>query len=189
MSDNERGNKKQRKLRHLRDSLRQSLGIGLVALLAWLGRPVSPWLEIGAVLVVLGVAVRLWASGYVKKNKELATCGPYAWVRHPLYVGNLLLTLGFCLAANRWWAYLLMGAFVLFFYPNAIRQEDSNLHRLFGSQWEAWRAQTRALIPTSPYRQGDAGQWSFVYSLRRNGEPWIAAFLLVCLAVLWHRLG
>ena len=112
---------KSRKIRHLRDSLRQSLGILMIVLLTAVSRPVLPWYSIGAGLAVLGILVRLWASGYVKKNEELATRGPYAWVRHPLYVGNLLLAAGFALVAHLWWGYVLVAVFLLFFYPNAIR--------------------------------------------------------------------
>jgi protein-S-isoprenylcysteine O-methyltransferase Ste14 len=178
-----------RKIRHLRDSLRQTLGILMIILLAVVARPTHPWFWVGACLAVLGILVRLWASGYVKKNEELATRGPYAWVRHPLYVGNLLLAAGFALAAHRWWAYILVGAFLLFFYPNAIREEDAKLRRLFGPVWKEWRSATWALVPSlRPYRKGSLGHWSFTYSLRLNGEPWIALFLAACLFLIYLRL-
>ena len=178
-----------RKLRHLRDSMRQTLGILMIVLLTALGQPVEPWYWAGSGLAFVGILVRVWASGYVKKNEELATRGPYAWVRHPLYVGNLLLAGGFALAAHQWWAYTLVAVFALFFYPTAIREEDAKLKRLFGPVWKEWRTSTRALIPSlRPYRKGSLGHWSFTYSMRLNGEPWIALFLVVCLLVLFSRL-
>jgi len=177
-----------RKGRHLRDSLRQILGILMIVVLTVLGKPIMSWYWVGAGLAFLGIVTRLWASGYVKKNEELATRGPYAWVRHPLYVGNLLLATGFAVAAHEWWAYVLVAVFLIFFYPNAIRQEDAKLHRLFGPAWKEWRSVTRALIPSlRPYRKGSLSHWSFTYSLSLNGEPWIALFLLVCLVVLYTR--
>jgi protein-S-isoprenylcysteine O-methyltransferase Ste14 len=181
--------KLRRKRRHLRDSLRQSLGILLVVLFTIFGRPVAPWFWLGAAAVLFGIAVRLWASGFVKKNEELATGGPYARVRHPLYVGNILLSLGFCLAAWRWWAWALIVAFFLYFYPTAIRREDAKLHRLFGESWEKWSSTTAALLPRFERSAASAeGEWSFLFSLRRNGEPLIAAFLLACLLVLYSRV-
>ncbi|HUT86260.1 MAG TPA: methyltransferase, partial [Elusimicrobiales bacterium] len=51
----------------------------------------------GLVIISLGEAIRLWASGYLKKDKELAVTGPYRIVRHPLYVGSFLIALGFTL--------------------------------------------------------------------------------------------
>lgn len=181
--------KRSRKIRHLRDSLRQSLGILMVVVLTVLSRPMSQWYWLGATLAVLGILVRLWASGYVKKNEELATRGPYAWVRHPLYVGNLLLAVGFALAAHLWWGYIMVAVFLLFFYPYAIREEDAKLKRLFGPVWTEWRKSTRALIPSlRPYRKGSLGHWSLAYSLKLNGEPWIALFLTACLFFISRRI-
>jgi protein-S-isoprenylcysteine O-methyltransferase Ste14 len=140
----------------------------------------------GAALVVLGVVVRLWASGHIMKNRELATGGPYAYVRHPLYVGNILLGVGFCIASGLWWSLPLFLAIMLIFYPKTIETEDGKLHRTFGADWEQWRARTRALIPRlTPYPKASAGGWSFKQSMKKNGEPLIALFLLACLYYLY----
>lgn len=174
--------------RHLRDSLRQGLGIALALFLSLLGDPSLGLFGIGALLAAAGIATRLWASGHIRKNRRLATGGPYARVRHPLYVGNLLITIGFCVGSGRWWAYPLMLVFWLVFYPNAIGSEDANLERLFGDDWRSWREATPALIPKLRGRRPAADtRWSFAASWR-NGEPLIAAFLAACLAILLRRL-
>jgi protein-S-isoprenylcysteine O-methyltransferase Ste14 len=171
-----------------RQRWRQYLGIAFLVVLVLFGKPIPVWFYIGAVLVVLGIAARLWASGHVKKNKELATTGPYAYVRHPLYVGNHLIAVGFCLASALWWSLPLWIAIALAFYPQAIRDEDKRLAQRFPSQWREWSSETRALIPRlSPY-PGDGGSWSFAQSIRENGEPLIAALLLAGLLVLYQRL-
>lgn len=139
----------------------------------------------GGTLVILGIAARLWASGHIKKNKVLASDGPYAYVRHPLYVGNITLGFGFALASGLWWSLPLLVGILLAFYPHAIRVEDEKLHRTFDKQWEQWGKRTRALIPRrTPYRPTQRGSWSFRQSLRQNGEPIIALFLLFWLYVL-----
>mgnify|MGYP003487682859 CR=1 FL=1 len=139
----------------------------------------------GVAITIPGMLIRLWASGHVKKDKALATSGPYGYVRHPLYVGNHLITLGFCLASGLWWslpAWLVIG---LIFYPGTIKHEDEVLHRLFGKTWEDWRARTHALIPRlTPYKPGQTGEWSFSQSLRVNGEPVIILILVLCLYFL-----
>jgi protein-S-isoprenylcysteine O-methyltransferase Ste14 len=61
------------------------------------------------VIVVLGLAVRLWASGFIVKNKELATNGPYALVRHPLYVGSIFILIAFSAASGLSWTALSVG--------------------------------------------------------------------------------
>ena len=63
----------------------------------------------GGVLVILGEAGRMWSSGYIDKNRDLATAGPYAHTRNPLYVANLLLLIGFCIMSGNLWVAILAG--------------------------------------------------------------------------------
>lgn len=173
-------------VRHSRERYRQFLGIAFIVLVSLIGQPQMPFYLIGAGLVVVGVAIRLWASGHVKKDKMLATDGPYAYVRHPLYVGNLLLLFGFAMASGLWWSFPLLIAFLFAFYPPAIRDEDAKLRALFKEEWDAWREATPALMPRfSKSNRRDRGDWSFNQSLRHNGEPIIAFFLISCLYVLY----
>ncbi|HEX9628115.1 MAG TPA: isoprenylcysteine carboxylmethyltransferase family protein [Acidiferrobacterales bacterium] len=177
---------------HRRYRHRQFVTIAYLVFLAIVGQPwrfppEAFW--VATVLVVIGSAVRLWASGHVKKDKALATNGPYAYVRHPLYVGNHTIALGFCLASGLWWSLPVWIVLGLIYYPTTIRHEDQVLHKLFGTQWEEWRSRTRALIPRlTPYRKGDRGEWSFMQSLKVNGEPVILAIIFGLLYWLYTRL-
>ncbi len=176
-------------IRHHRERFRQFLGVAFIVLATVVGQPRFSLYMAGAAFVTIGAVIRLWASGHVKKNKVLATTGPYAYVRHPLYVGNLALLVGFALASSLWWTMLLMIGFLLAFYPPAIRYEEEKLRRKFQEEWERWRARTHALLPRlTPYQAGQRGDWSFRQSLRENGEPIIALFLLFCLYVLYTKL-
>jgi len=175
-------------IRHRRDRYRQFIGIMFVILMTIIGKPFGSAFAVGTVFVLLGISVRMWASGHIKKNKVLATDGPYAYVRHPLYVGNTFSGIGFSLASGIWWGILLFILILLVFYPQAIRREDEKLHRLFGDDWQNWRRKTRALIPKIPKEGVPGGDWSFYQSLRQNGEPIIALFLFVCLIFLYVRL-
>ncbi|SVE42317.1 uncharacterized protein METZ01_LOCUS495171, partial [marine metagenome] len=85
---------------------RQGLGIALVSVYGWFGQPQPMQYWVGLPIALLGVAVRIYASGYIIKNKELASTGPYAIVRHPLYTGNILLLIGMCLTSGLWWSWL-----------------------------------------------------------------------------------
>ncbi|MGH8719655.1 MAG: methyltransferase family protein [Burkholderiales bacterium] len=172
-----------------RQSWRQYLGILFLIMLVLVGKPVRELFYLGLVLVLLGIAARLWASGHVKKNQVLATSGPYAYVRHPLYVGNHLIALGYCLASSLWWSLPAWVALALMFYPYAIRDEDHRLAQRFPAEWNEWSRSTRALIPRlSPYAAAGRGSWSFAQSWRENGEPMIAALLLLGLFVLLQKL-
>jgi len=177
-------------LKHRRYRFRQVVGITFIFVITFAGQP-SRWgaavqaiFWTGVGFAVLGMLVRLWASGIVKKDKQLATTGPYGYVRHPLYVGNHLITLGFCLASGLWWSFVGWALIALVFYPGTIAHEDDVLHRLFGKTWEDWRARTRALIPRlTPYSPGVSGEWSLSQS-NHNGEPLIIAILVLCLLYL-----
>jgi len=180
-----------RDIRDNRHRTRQLVGISFVILLTIIGAPTNADLYfLGVTAATLGIAVRMWASGHVKKDKVLATTGPYAYVRHPLYVGNHLITLGFCLATGLWWSFLVWIALGIFYYPQTIAHEDRLLARLFPAEWEAWSKVTRALIPRlRPYRSGQVSEWSFRQSLRQNGEPIIAALLFLGLYILYGPLS
>lgn len=179
-------------LKHNRRRFRQFIGIAFLIVLTIVGTPARfPYgvFVAGVVLSVLGILIRLWASGHVKKDKVLATTGPYAYVRHPLYVGNHLLMVGFCMASGLWWSFIAYVVLSLYFYPQTIRSEDNLLARLFPGEWEPWAKVTRALIPRlTPYRSGQTSEWSFSQSLRKNGEPVIALLLVLFLYILYTRL-
>ena len=175
-------------IQHRRDRYRQFIGISFLLLVTAAGSPKQLLFWPGLVVALAGIAVRLWASGHIKKNETLATDGPYGYVRHPLYVGNILLGIGFSLACGLWWGSPLFVAILILFYPQAIKNEDEKLRRLFTEEWENWRANTRALIPRIKAGQIPGGSWSFYQSLRQNGEPIIALIILACLYYLYLRL-
>ena len=88
-----------------------------------LARP-RPWsLLAGLVLGLVGEAIRIWASGHIEKTRVLATGGPYAHTRNPLYLGSTLMGAGIALASASPWAALAGAVYLLAFYPSAIRGE------------------------------------------------------------------
>ena len=171
------------------EASRQVLGLLLCVLYAVVSQPV-PWaLYATSAIVVIGVAIRLWASGFILKNEQLATNGPYALVRHPLYSGNILVVYAFSGASGLWWTFLVTTAFLFFYYPTAIEYEDRKLFKIFGDDWTAFASNTPALLPRIGGRDRSlAGHWSFKTSMSRNLEPVIAVFLLTCFAYIYTRL-
>ena len=168
---------------------RQAIGILLLAAFSiWAApRPLTFWL--GAVIAILGILVRLYASGFVMKNKELATDGPYALVRHPLYTGNILLLGGFALANGLLWPWLVGAFFLWFWYPPAISYEDKKLEKIFGEPWREWSRKTPALVPRGlGISASSDNHWSFAKSMGQNLEPVIVIYSLGCLWWLWRQL-
>lgn len=160
---------------------RQGLAVALILLFALTSRAIPLTAAIGLSAAFVGTLIRLYASGFIMKNRELAQSGPYAFVRHPLYTGNILLVMGFSVANTTLWAVPLAIAFFWFYYPPAIEYEDRKLQRIFGQQWRDWAGQTPALVPKlSNAAKAGTGHWSLAKSIRKNGELLITLFVLAC---------
>lgn len=171
-----------------KESARQILGFVFVFVVTFFAHPVMPFAYFGIPLILLGTAIRLWSSGHIMKNAELATNGPYAFVRHPLYTGNILLLVGFAIAASLVWGYIVLAIFLFFYYPTAINYEDHKLETLFEQQWRDWSARTPALIPRRIRSgEGPSNEWSFATSMSQNYEPVIVVVLLVCLVLIFIK--
>jgi len=122
-------------VRSKRHRFRQAMGGVFGAFLVVLARPAWWGFIVGVALVCGGALVRLWAAGHVRKNEVLETHGPYAFVRHPQYLGNCLIAVGWCAACGHPWAVCIWAVLFYLFYVPAIRREDDKLRRRFGEAW------------------------------------------------------
>ena len=91
--------------------LRVPLGFAFALLYLLLARPVLGWWLIGIATVSIGLGIRVWAAGHLRKWQQLAISGPYRFTRNPLYLGSSLIGSGFSIASNE--SFLL----VLFLIP------------------------------------------------------------------------
>src|SRR5215470_16762286 len=92
-----------RDLRYV-EPARQGIAVLLMLVFTYVAAPLPALAAIGLPIALFGGFVRAYASGFIVKNQVLATDGPYRFVRHPLYSGNILLVAGLALAGSRWWA-------------------------------------------------------------------------------------
>ncbi len=129
--------------------LRAPGGFLLVAAFLWFSEPTPRSLLWGLPVSVLGLWLRGWAAGHLAKNARLATSGPYAWVRNPLYLGTLLVAAGLTLAAQSPWLAGLFAAVFLLVYLPAIELEEQYLRELFPGVRTICRAGADA-VPTPP---------------------------------------
>ena len=178
---------------------RQSIGIILVSVFCFETSPDSiiPYASNFAIsLIVLGLSTRMYASGFVLKNKELSTTGPYAFMRHPLYTGNIMILIGLCLINGFFWSFITAFIFLWFYYPTAIEYEDRKLKSLFPDTWEEWAFMTPALLPKMDlkgtlngkiFSKLDLRSWSLKKSLMTNYEPVIVVYVLVWLFIVAQR--
>ena len=140
---------------------RVPLGFLFAAAYLWWARPTWLSLVVGIVFVVAGIIIRALASGHIRKNAELATTGPYAYTRNPLYLGSIVIALGFIVAARNVWiglAALVMFAFV---YLPVIKAEEAYLRSAF-PDYSQYASQVPRLLPRlTPYRSGIATEDTF----------------------------
>src|SRR6184192_3349512 len=132
---------------------RVPLGFVCAAFFFLLSRPRLLTLAIGGAVAVMGLALRAWASGYLRKNDELATSGPYAHTRNPLYLGSFLIGLGFSIAAGRLILGAVFAALFLGIYLPVMRVEATTLMELFGEDYRRYAKSVPLFLPRlSPYR-------------------------------------
>jgi protein-S-isoprenylcysteine O-methyltransferase Ste14 len=157
---------------------------GLLALV--LADPFPLSLGVGGLLAALGEALRIWASGHIEKTEQLATGGPYALTRNPLYLGSLLVGLGVAVAAASLWAALVAVLYFAAFYPSVIREEGSFLRAKFGAAYDEWARVVPAFVPrlrpAGP--RGTRFGWERV---RRNREWRTAIAIPILAAALFAR--
>ena len=138
-----------RRYAHLVARLRVPGGFLLAIAFGWLARPSALSMEIGLPVAVAGLLLRAWAAGHLEKNTRLATTGPYAWVRNPLYLGTLLTACGLVTASRRPLLALLFALVFALVYLPAIQLEEEYLRELFPDFGE-YAERVRALWPRRP---------------------------------------
>jgi protein-S-isoprenylcysteine O-methyltransferase Ste14 len=168
---------------------RVPLGFVFAIFYFWLAKPTVQSILIGAALVIPGVVIRALASGQLQKNEQLATGGLYAHTRNPLYLGSLILAIGFALASRSWW--IVAGIVLLFLaiYLPVIRAEEIYLREKF-PQFEDYARQVPRLLPRvrSSNENSGAFSWELYWKHREfNAALGAAAMLggLVAKMLLW----
>jgi len=166
--------------------LRVPFGYLLGILVLVLARPSAGSLAGGGAIALAGEAIRLWASGHIDKTRALATGGPYAHTRNPLYLGSLVIAVGVAVAAASPWAALAVAAYFAAFYPSAMREEARFLRDRFPDEYAAWAAAVPLFLP----RLAPAGPraTSFEWGRVQRNREWRTALALPAMAaLLWAR--
>lgn len=182
--------------------VRRRVAVTLVLLAALLlvdglvfhGRPrnVTDWsqpLVAGGILTIFfGLLIRAWAAGTLRKQKQLATTGPYAWVRHPLYLGSFLMMGGFAALAFHPFSLLIFAVPLVWMYWHTIRSEEKQMAKLFPLEWPEYAARVPALLPYRPVRPQFA-DWSLAQWLRNSEQQaWIGSAAALVGLKLWQIL-
>ena len=172
--------------------MRVPLGFLTAALFVLGARPAWLSLACGAPIALLGAGIRGWASGHLRKNAELATSGPYAHTRNPLYFGSFVMVAGSAVAGNNPWVALwLVWAFLLIYRP-VMRAEVAHMRQLFGTAYDDWAQHVPLFLPRLTLHHGSkprAFEWS-QYLHHREYRAFIGVFVvmgLLALKLIWKQ--
>ncbi len=160
--------------------IRVPLGFIFAVAYLWFAHPTWSWVLPGTLLVAAGLAIRANAAGHIRKNQELATTGPYAYTRNPLYLGSVLIAAGFVVASrNPWIALAAVLMFVAIYIPQ-IKVEEAYLRSAF-PEYSDYAAHVPRLLPRlaayrpQPAAPSDAGEARFSRELYRRHREYQAA--------------
>jgi protein-S-isoprenylcysteine O-methyltransferase Ste14 len=173
--------------------IRVPLGFVFAIVFLWLARPTWLSMLLGALITMVGLAIRASAAGHVRKNAELTTSGPYAYTRNPLYLGSLILAIGFAVASRSVWVALVIVLFLLAIYLPVIRSEEDYLRATFVGFEEYAKSVPRLLPRLSAWRSnGEAGSFSReLYRKHREYNALMGAigmFAALAAKILWLQV-
>ena len=175
------------KTKRLLQRIRVPLGFALAVLLVILAKPTLLSLALGGAVAFIGVLIRAWAAGHIRKYEKLATTGPYSFTRNPLYFGSFLLAAGFAIAAGVWWLALIVAVLYLSIYYPVMRVEESDLRSKFRGEFEEFAANVPLFFPRpTPWRRMDAGFDFQLYLKHREYQAAIGT--VVALGVLAAKM-
>jgi protein-S-isoprenylcysteine O-methyltransferase Ste14 len=164
--------------------VRVPLGLISVVLFVFASNPSPRSILAGVPIALCGALIRAWASGHLRKNAALATSGPYAHSRNPLYFGSFVMTIGCAVCGGSWWlGAWLIGFFLLVYWP-VMKAEAEHMRKLFAGEYEKWSAHVPLFIPRlTPYR-GSPGQPFDVQQYLRHREYRASIGLAIVIGVL-----
>jgi protein-S-isoprenylcysteine O-methyltransferase Ste14 len=169
---------------------RVPLGFVVGGLYLFFARPNPLTLGIGAAIALVGVLIRAWAAGHIVKNDRLATTGPYAHTRNPLYFGSFLIACGFALIASPWFL-VAVAVFWTLVYGPTIRREREHVSALYPDAYAEWARHVPSFVPRPlPWRGGTRGDESgFSFPLYLRHREWQAGVAYVAvMAWLYFRM-
>lgn len=167
---------------------RVPLGFAVTALYLWLADPIPISLLIGTLFIIPGLLIRALASGHVQKNERLATTGPYAYTRNPLYLGSFIMALGFAFAARSWWILAILIVMFVAIYMPVIRAEEAFLAQRF-PEFAEYARRVPPLVPT--LTPSGKQRWEFSWNLYRKHREYnatmgaLAIMTALVIKLLW----
>jgi len=148
-------------------------GLVCLILVILLARPVLSSLLASMIVCFVGLAIRAWAAGHLRKEKELTISGPYSLTRNPLYLGNFVIGISVVVGSCSWWILGLFIVYFLLFYPLVIKKEEKKMKALFPDEFEEYRKKVPLFFPS--FKKAFLPQKNkFSFKLYRKNREWRA---------------
>lgn len=159
------------------------------AILALAGKPSAFSIALGLPLAFAGEGVRIWAVGYSGVTTRgdaviapaLTTAGPYAHVRNPLYLGNVITAAGFAVAFtgrnDAFTRFVLVAgslAAMLGVYAVIVPHEEAYLRETFGEQFDEYTARVPRIMPTLEPSQPQQGSYDPDVIGKAESRTWVS---------------
>ncbi len=132
-------------------------------------RPTPVTLAVGIAIAAIGVLLRAWACGHLRKSSDLDVSGPYAHTRNPLYLGTFIIAFGFGVATGSWWLFLLVAAYIGSIYFPVMNVEAVVLEERLGREYSEYSANVPLLVPRLTAWKKSDRRFDFQLYLK-NGE-------------------
>ncbi len=137
------------------------------------------WGMICFLISLTGNGIRLFTVGYTPKGtsgsntrnqvaNSLNTLGMYSIVRHPLYLGNFLIWMGFSACFQSWWLSLVVALVFWLYYERIMLAEEAYLREKFGKLFSEWAENTPAIVPNFRLWKPWPSSFSFKKAIRRE---------------------
>lgn len=138
-------------------------------------------------VILAGLGIRTWANGYAIKLEKLTTCGPYAHVRHPLYLGTFLVLLGFMIMLRVHWivSFLILLIVIGFIYSSTIKSEERMLEDKFGQDYLYYKKNVPAFIFRIISYKGES-RWPWDFSRYFKSQEYKLFIWSVILIIVFH---
>ena len=159
---------------------------GTIALLVIFADPSWASCFFGFILVLAGEALRFWATGHLRKNEELTTSGPYAYLQSPLYLGSYIVGTGMCIMAMNAVIWILASLiFFVSYVPRKQKIEWGRLEERFGEEFFKYKRAVNYFMPRlDPYPDGSKHLWSFAQTIENTEHQTALAVLLVAFLIM-----
>jgi len=170
---------------------RVRLGYPLAVVVLWFSSPTPRSILVGGLGGVLGLFLRAYAAGYLRKHEALTVAGPYAYTRNPLYLGSAILALGAGIASKSWFSVAILLVYFVIFYSIVIRREERELHMRHGASFEEYARMVPLFLPgLKPAKLSAESVDSFSFAQYKKNREWRTAvgFLLILAGFLaiWY---